>query len=296
MKTLIVYLIMSVLAPLGCQPSTNSVSKPDIETWAFVGVHPDDINAQAKANTMAKIAGIDATFGPALPPDWSTYSPAFPGERYINPEGYLRLTVINANAGMKTIVYDARIWSENQNVRQEAINFWLPHISWIRAWDMGDEFDPETEDWKILVERWKIVEEHITPVTGVGPFTNNLGGSVFLDAALRDMPSQASHYSFDAYTEDDHGNPIGIYETARYGNGRVRHLMCAVNALEHSIYRPSSDKLTMQMQKAQEVGCDSFLIFGGDLPWNTPGFDTPSLVDADGSPTPLAWAVAQGAA
>ena len=43
---------------------------------------------------------------------------------------------------MKTIVYDARLWSVDAAIRREAIEYWMPSLDWIRAWDMGDEFDP----------------------------------------------------------------------------------------------------------------------------------------------------------
>lgn len=297
MKSVVLSLIMSVLAPLGCGQTQSSAPVPRVaaETWAFVGVHPDDPYAQRKANTMGRIAGIDATFGPALAPDWSTYSPAFPGERYLDPEGYLRVLKINAEAGMKTIVYDARVWSSDAGIRQKAIDFWWPHLPSIRAWDMGDEFDPLTPDWYILIERWAVVQTHITPVTGVGPFTNNLGGLDILNAVLRDFPSQTTHYSFDAYAEDAKGYPVGLIDTAKHAAPRVSHLMCAINALDHLHYTQTAEKMEMQMREASKVGCRSYLIFGGEKPWETPGFDSPSLVNWDGTPTPLAYAVARGA-
>lgn len=44
MKTLILSLLASVLAPLGCE--TTPPPPPPAETWAFCGVHPDDPYAQ----------------------------------------------------------------------------------------------------------------------------------------------------------------------------------------------------------------------------------------------------------
>jgi hypothetical protein len=296
MKTIILSFVMSVLAPLGCGPTQPTITaKPSAETWAFCGVNPTDIYAQKKANTMASVAGIDATFGPCLPPDMSTYTPAFPGQRYLSPQDYFALTVINANAGMKTIVYDARIWSDDSAIRQQAMDFWAPHIRWIRAWDMGDEFDPDTSDWTLLVHRWRIVNTYITPVMGVGPFTNHLGSTTVLDRALQDMPEQRNHYSFDAYTEDVYGNPVALIEMAAYAAPQVNHLMCAVNGMTHFQFTQNAKKLEKQMDTAIQVGCKSFLIFGGDKPVNTPGFESPSLVNWNGSPTSLAWAVAKGA-
>lgn len=296
MKTLIISLITSFI-PFSCSPFTPSAPAPRVaaETWAFCGVHPDDAYAQQKANTMASVAGIDASFGPCMPPDWTTYSPANPGDRYVDPETYLRATVINAKAGMKTIVYDARIWNTDSHIRQEAINFWYPHRDWIRAWDMGDEFDPASQDWYILVDRWNIVLEYVTPQTGVGPFTNHLGNTDIFDKALEDMPAQKSHFSFDHYAENPDGYPQGLVDMARYLEPRVDHLMCAVNALEHFHFVPSASKLERQMREGRSVGCDAFLIFGGDIPVNTPEFKVPSLVNPNGTPTSLARAVARGA-
>jgi hypothetical protein len=110
------------------------------------------------------------------------------------------------------------------------------------------------------------------------------------------MPEQTNHYSFDLYTEGPNGEPVGIYETAAASQGRVSNLMCAINTLQHGPYNPTADKVTMQMRMAKDVGCDMFLIFGGEMPINTDGFTTPSLVTSTGQATALAWAVAQGAA
>ena len=294
MKTLILSLLASILAPLGCE--TAPPPPPPAETWAFCGVHPDDPYAQKKANTMAQVAGIDSTLGTCLRPDLTTYTPTNPGQRYLDPTGYMRLLQINAKAGMKTVVYDARIWSDDITARQQAIDYWTPYLSNIRAWDMGEEFIPDTDDWKALVWRWRNVVTYVTPVTGVGPYTNNIGGKAFLDASLRDMPQQANHYSFALYTEGSNGEPLGIYETAALSQGRVSNLMCAINTLQHGPYNPTADKVTMQMRMAKDVGCDMFLIFGGEMPINTDGFTAQSLVTSKGGATPLAAAVARGAA
>src|SRR3954462_14515500 len=95
------------------------------ETWAFCGVHPDAPNAARSVETLARRAGIDATFGPCMPPDWATYTPAEPGRRYVDPPTYLRGAELNPSVGMKTIVYDARLWSADDGVRRAAIDFWM---------------------------------------------------------------------------------------------------------------------------------------------------------------------------
>lgn len=286
LRTLLIPLTLTLLLTTACAAEG---SRPSAETWAFCGVHPADARAQTKANTLARSAGIDATFGPCMPPDWSTYSPAHPGQRYIDPIGYLALTVINANAGMKTIVYDERIWSTDPAVRQAAIDFWSPHRAWIRAWDMGDEFDPASPDWALLVQRWNTVLTHVTSVTGVGPFTNHLGNAAIMNQALVDMPAQAAHLSYDLYDVPE------SLVLAREFDSKTSHLMCAINALDHGPYRTSAWGVESQMLDHREAGCDSFLIFGGELPINTPGFSTPSLLNPNGTPTVLADAVARGA-
>lgn len=282
---LIPILLLTLITTTACQREP----RPAAETWAFCGVHPGDQRAQAKARTLATVAGIDATFGPCMPPDWLTYSPAHPGDRYISPAGYLVLTVINANAGMQTIVYDARIWSADPAVRQAAIDFWYPHRAWIRAWDMGDEFDPASPDWALLVERWNTVLTHVTPATGVGPFTNHLGNAAIMNQALVDMPAQVNHLSYDLY------DVPGSLVLAEEFDAKVGHLMCAINALDHGPYQPSAWGIETTMLDHRDAGCDSFLIFGGDTPINTPGFSVPSLVNTNGTPTPWASAVYSGA-
>jgi len=282
--------LFSLLALASCQPESNTVSpSKSIETWIFCGIHPNDKFAQTKANTMAKVAGIDVSMGPCMPPD-SNYTTSNPGSRYVDPQTYLHATVINANAGIKTVVYDARIWNDDPAVRQQAIDFWMPHLAWIRAWDMGDEFDPGTNDWQILVHRWNIVLTHIVPVTNVGPFTNHLGSVSTIEQALIDLPNQGSHLSYDAYTETN-GKMQASLDIARTFDSQVNHLMCAINALQHNSFRPTATKIKNHIKDHINAGCDSILIFGGDMPINTPGFSKPSLVNSKGKPTSLASAI-----
>lgn len=277
-------LAVSTFAATACE---TVPARPEAETWAWCGVDPRDPLAQTKANTLHSVAGIDATLGPCLAVDWSTYTPANPGGRYLDPQGYLYLTVINANAGMKTVVYDARIWSTSASVRQQAIDFWYPHRAWIRAFDMGDEFDPASSDWNILVARWNRVLAYVTPATGIGPYTNNLPWA--LDEALRDMPAQANHLSYDQY---DVPASLAI---ARQFAPQVGHLMCAINALDHGSFHPTAWGIESAMLDHRDAGCDSFLIFGGEMPINTPGFYGTSLVNSNGTATSWAEAVARGA-
>jgi hypothetical protein len=265
-----------------------------METWAFCGVHPDAPSAARAVQSLAVDAGIDATFGPCMPPDWLTYTTAEPGCRYVDPDTYFRLTVLNAGVGMKTVVYDARLWSTDTAVRQEGIDFWAPHAAWIRAFDMGDEFDPAGADWPVLVARWRTMIEHVAPATGVGPFTNHLGFSEVLSQALIDMPEQVAHLSFDSYDE-----PTAVALAAEFA-GQVNHLMCAVNALRHGPYSPTSTKIVRHMSNLRAAGAGSFLIFGGATPYNwdlTPdaAFGNRSLFRTNGRATNWANAVLRGA-
>lgn len=283
-----VVLAALALALVVLSTACESTGRPEAETWAFCGVHPGDPLAQKKAVSMRVTARIDATFGPCLDPDWSTYSPAFPGQRYLDPQGYEYLVALNANAGMKTIVYDARIWSDDPIQRRQAIEFWSPHLAWIRAWDMGDEFDPASDEWPILIHRWNIVLEHVTPETGVGPFTNHLPWA--LDEALRDLPSQRAHLSYDRYVVSE------SLELAEEFDPQVAHLMCAINLLDHGDYRPTTWGIETSMLDHRDAGCDSFLIFGGEMPIDPTGyFVGTSLVNPDGTATLWAEAVARGA-
>ncbi len=229
-----------------------------------------------------------------MPPDRSTYTTAEPGGRYVDPHTYLRLTVLNANVDMKTVVYDARLWSADAAVRQTGIDFWLPHVDWIRAFDMGDEFDPGGPDWPVLVARWHIMIEHVTPATGIGPFTNHLPFPEVLSRALLDMPEQRAHLSFDSYDE------AVALALANEFSGQVNHLMCAVNALRHGPYSPTSTRIVRQMHNLRLAGAGSFLIFGGATPYNwdltpDPAFGKTSLVRANGTATAWANAVLRGA-
>lgn len=269
------------------------------ETWAFCGVHPDDPLARRAARSLGQI-GIDATMGPCILPD-ATYSPAEPGRRYVDPETYLRLTVINAQeGGMKTVVYDKRLWSDDATVRQAAIDFWAPHVAWVRAFDMGDEFDPSGPDWQILVKRWQIMKEYIVPKLGVEPYTNNLGSLAILRQSIQDLPGQAI-VSFDAYGENDrHELADSVYISSELAD-ETRTVMCATNTTPHSGYTPKPWTVSRQMHQHAMYGeCDMQLLFGGVQPY---GRDSTthddrfgiSLIGPTGYPTSIGRAVLYGA-
>lgn len=270
------------------------------EMWAFCGVEPSDPYAAKKIQTMAW-AGIDATQGPCRAPG-TNYSPAYTATRYADPQTYLNLTVLNATHGqMKTIVYDARLWSADANVREQAIQFWAPHTAWIRAWDMGDEFaysPAEGSEWRELMRRMEVIRIHVTPRLGIGAFTNNFPFEAELDAALRDMPwPNQSHLSFDSYAEVN-GRTVEAVRLATKYNQLTNHLMCAINTYKHGPFAPTSTKIKLAMQDQAAAGCDSWLIFGGEMPQVNPAdagyFQGTSLFDRYGNATSFARAIRTG--
>jgi hypothetical protein len=272
------------LASCAMIPPTDHTT-PQTPTIAFCGTNPNNPNAQTQANTLHQQAGIDATMGPCLPPDWATYSAANPGPRYLDPAGYMELVHINTAAGMTTYIYDARLWSADPVVRGEALAFWLPVAGELAGIDMGDEFGPA--EWPLLVARWDVVRATVTPVLGVEPFTNHLADPVVLERALTDLPGTV--LSFDEYDV-----PVSTALAARF-DGRIPVLVCAVNAMTFPGHTATPAMIRHDIRAHTAAGCDRILVFGGVTPEHTAGFDTPSLVDDAGLPTPLAAGVATGA-
>lgn len=282
-------------ATAGCDPNVTHAATAPVGAWAFCGVHPDAAAAQATANALAW-SGVTATMGPCMPPDWSTYTPSNPGGRYIDVQAYARLVEINATAGMQTVVYDARVWSDDPAVRAAAIDMWQPMVADIAAFDMGDEFDPATTEWAILVHRWEVVTQTVTPVLGVAPFTNHLAREPILDQAVADLPG--SLLSFDDYSTTADGLPARTLDLARLYDDVAPDLMCAVNALPFNGQEPTWNQTARNMWFMRSAGCDSFLIFGGVQPYGAtldstdPAFG-PSLVNG-WWPSPLAFGVKVG--
>ena len=274
---------------VGAAARADAATRPTTgpaELWAFCGVHPADPSAQRAADSLARDAGVTATFGPCNVPT-GPYTADETADRYVDPDTYLRLVHINARAGMKTLVYDRRIWSDAAATRDAAIAFWKPVIADIAAWDMGDEFQPAHPQWQVLVRRWATVREYVTPRTGVGPFTNHVVDAV--DDALADLPGSDELISFDHYNDGDMDVPAFV----RSLDGRVHTVMCGVNALTHLIFTPTPESVQTEIAELTEAGCDRFLVFGGERVYETTDthlFGDSSLVDADGRATPLAGA------
>lgn len=282
--------ILSLFAPIQTSSPVATSSRRPVEAWAFCGVHPDAANAWLAVHSLA-LAHIDATFGPCLPPDWTSYTTANPGQRYAEPAVYSRQVELNASVGMATVVYDARLWSTDSTERQNAIDFWTPQLDHIAAWDMGDEFDPRFADWPILIERWRIMVESVEPATHVAPYTNHLPDAAVIEQAIADLGADA--LSFDCY---DVEQAVALTRTFA---PRTDSLMVAVNALDYGQGAPTPGSITTAMTTLHDAGADRFLIFGGGYPYAAdltpdPAFGGGSLVDVEGHATALAWAVLAG--
>lgn len=280
-----ILLALMMLFGAHCEPAQPSPTK-QVPTWAFCGVHPDDPYAAQKVLSLSRDSGFTATFGPCLRPDMTTYTTAEPGQRYGTPELYKQLVQLNASVGMKTVVYDSRLWSLDPTLVDQAIADWTPYFGSIAAWDMGDEFDPTyPEQWNELVARWGRMQS-VMDRSGVAPFTNHLGWEWVLDKALTDLPGQI--LSFDIYDI-----PTSL-ATARKYDSLTPTLMCSVNALKHGSYFPTQSSVKKAMRDHRAAGCDMLLVFGGEMPIDTDGFVTPSAVTWNGKSTKLASGIYWG--
>ena len=293
--TLVLFASVVGFAPTAVSPVEAAATVPPVppvESWAWCGVHPDDPIAVVTATAMAEAGGIDATFGPCYDGPIG-YSAAEPGTRYDLPAVYRRLVDINAAAGMKTIVYDKDLWSTNLATRTAAIDYWMPVISHIAAWDMGDEFNPNSGaqdtppfQWNILRARWAIMNNDVLVRTGVRPFTNHFYFAT--DKALADLPGTDQLLSFTKY-DGDLGASI-----ARRHDAAVKKLMCGVNAYDHGSFRPTAKKIRDDMAALVLAGCDQFLVFGGQMVYKSTSFGDFSLVDKFGVATDRAAAAKEG--
>lgn len=277
-------LALAALPLVGCSQyarqaiATESAAparQPSVLAWC--GVHPDDPYVTAKVAAIAS-TGVVATFGPCNAPDWSTYSPATPGQRYSDPSTYLRLLELNAAAGLRTFVYDARLWDDDPQVRADALTAWKPHTRWIAGWDMSDEWDEG--QWPELARRWTLVYGEATHATGVEPFTNNLPWMI--DRAVE---LEGDRVSFDDYNVTTSLATVAKYEPI------VPHLTCAVNGITHGSLVATPASLRDALRRHLDAGCDSLILFGGDRPISTPGFDHDSIITQAGELTPLGVAL-----
>lgn len=256
-----------------------TLTPPRAEVWAFCGAHPDDPKAAVIVDSLASEAGVTATFGPCMAPDWSSYSPASPGRRYVIPYTYRRLVELNAAHGLRTVVYDPRMWGTpfQQNA---AMRFWEPHMASIAAFDIGDEFDPTSDEWDELQRRYEALQ-----TLGVRPYTNHLAS-----AAQLGLEIDHDFISFDQYDRD---RGVSLATTL---DPLVSTLMCAVNVLDPA-FSPTPELIRSTVADLRDAGCDQWLAFGGALPYDndedfTPmqPFDQQSLVGPDGLATE--WATA----
>jgi hypothetical protein len=258
-----------------------------VDAWAWCGVNPDDPAASEAVQTIALAGGIDATFGPCNDPK-PPYTPAFTSNRYVLPDVYMRLVKLNATVGMKTVVYDKRLWSPVAADRNDAIAFWQPVLANIAAWDMGDEFDPAGPEWSILKQRWTIVLNDATARTGIKPFTNVLPNSTALDKALADLPGMDNLLSFAQYNGD-----LGA-GLARSYDAKAK-LMCGVNTFDFNGLVATAAGIRANSETLRTAGCDQLLIFGGFPVYDTAKFGDLSITDRDGQETGRAPAAQEGA-
>jgi hypothetical protein len=289
---LIVALLLGVVGFLPARPASaaGAPTPPvQVDSWAWCGVNPDDPVAATAARAMALAGGIDATFGPCNIPT-NDYTPAHTANRYVDFDVYMRLVQLNASVGMRTVVYDDRLWSTDPLVRTTAINFWMPVIANIAAWDMGDEFDPNGPEWSILKTRWAIVQNDAEARTGVRPFANFLPTTTALNKALVDLPGSAELLSFAKYDGDKGVSIAQAYDSRA-------NLMCGVNELDHNglVATPATIRSGMDALKA--AGCDQLLVFGGFPVYDDTDdfFGDTSVVDRTGAPTNRAPATQEGA-
>lgn len=284
---LVVTLWLGIVAGVP-SPPVSAAAPPTppvtVDTWAWCGVSPDDPVAATAVRAMAEVGGIDATFGPCNVPS-PTYTPAFTANRYVSSDTYMRLVQLNATVGMKTVVYDDRLWSPDPLVRNTAIGYWTPVLANIAAWDMGDEFDPTGPEWTILKTRWNTMRTFVEPLTGVQPFANFLPTS--LDQALKDLPGSERLLSFAKY-DGDLGASI-----AQAFNSRAK-LMCGVNELDHGGRVATPKSIHTGMDALKDAGCDQILVFGGFPVYDTALFGDSSVVDTTGIPTDRAPATQEG--
>ena len=259
-----------------------------VDTWAWCGVNPDVPQAATAVRAMALAGGIDATFGPCNIPV-TGYTPVDPQNRYVPPDVYMRLVLLNATVGMKTVVYDARFWGAPQD-RNAAIAYWQPVLANIAAWDVGDEYaPPPSPQWNILRSRWTIVHTIVEPATGVKPYANFLPDSAVLNLALTELPGSERLLSFAIYG-GDLGAPL-----AQAFNSRAT-LMCGVSELDHNGRVTTAALIRSDMDALKAAGCDQILVFGGYPVYDDPThfFGTSSVVDATGAPTSRAPATQEG--
>ena len=275
---------LRIAVVVGCAVVLSSCRVvPKAEVWAWCGISPSDLHFAEKTQAL-KDSGVDATFGPCLPPA-AGYTPAFPVGRYDTPANYLTLVQRNATLGVKTVVYDARLWSDVADDRNAALQMWLPVSQWISAVDMGDEFDEA--EFLVLAHRWSIVRTYITPTLKAYPFTNLMGvrcvvtcatgSTYYMEWALAHLPGTASLLSFDAYDV-----PNGAIPDAVWADPLVQTLMCAVSVtpdvagyMGNAPSLPATDSgvtIYTNMMNLRGAGCDAFLLFNAGDAVNTPPF------------------------
>lgn len=131
------FIVITVFVILGVvYPQSSGSAQTEVDVFAFCSPEFGP-TFQADLNAMVDI-GVTVMHGPCRQPP-SDYSPLEPGVRYASVSEYRYLVISNAIRGVKTVVYDPRVWSESYSTRIEAIRYWKAYAYWIEAWDLGDE-------------------------------------------------------------------------------------------------------------------------------------------------------------
>ena len=246
---------------------------------------------------MALAGGIDATFGPCDIPDPNfkpPYSPAFTADRYVAPDVYMRLVQLNATVGMKTVVYDARLWADDFATRDSAIAYWKPVLANIAAWDMGDEFDPRPTPSRLGRPRAPLGHHAVDRRAGHGrPAVHQLPAISRRDPAGPQPTCRASNVCCPSIAIRVTSAPASSLSSARQAK-----MMCAVNAFSGGpagVATPTSMRHVMDV--LIQAGCKQFLVFGGFHVYETRTpiqFNPDTITEPTGAATELAPVAQEG--
>ena len=199
----------------------------------------------------------------------------------------MRLVQLNTTVGMKTVVYDTRLYSNDPVQRNAAVEFWMPVRANIAAWTSATNTTTPPQ-WDTLKLRWTRVRTFVESLTGVPPFANFLPRTTTLNKALVDLPGVERLLSFAIYGGDNGASLAQQFDLKA-------KLMCAVNELDHNGLVSTPAKIRSDMDGLKLAGCDQILVFGGYPVYDNNGFFADSsVVDLTGAPTNRAPATQEG--
>ena len=127
-------------------PASAAIPTPPqtVDAWAWCGVNPDDPGRQRPCVRWRKPVGSTRRSGRATSPR----SPTRRQTRTIgtSPDIYMRLVQLNATVGMKTIVYDERLWYPQMQCRGNRI-LDTRAVQHRRDWATNN---PDGPEWTVL--------------------------------------------------------------------------------------------------------------------------------------------------